>query len=514
MRYAIVSDVHANWQAWEAILADIESVGADTILCLGDIVGYGPEPSRVLESVYEHCDNIVLGNHDAVVAGQCDPNIFNDEARAVIDWTSAQLSDDDRSYLAELPMEMTDDAFICTHASVAAPEAFGYVIDEEAALTEFQSCTAPLIFIGHTHQATIFTKQTNSDQIYTYLPGVFTTPNKVATEFKLREDTRYHVNVGAVGEPRDRDTRGGYVIYDDDAKSLSFRRIAFDHRAYAAALAATDIQKKPYFLQLIEYRELKAHHEAAAEPDPTEVMAVKQTQPIARTTPARTTKIKMIKKAPRAPSTRPADQLAQSTPAAVKKRPAQVKKRSATPAAVKERPAPTTDTARKSKTAQPQKPKTGLIAGGIIGAIGLVIALSSVVSTCNRKEVARAPLAAAPAAPVDAKLKSSLQRTLRDVQKLIIAAKNYSERTGKPVTIRLSKFGGKAIGTVKDMPKEGISTSPIPGTINPSFQEHITLENDVTISYTPREGFNNTYTIKMFARTQTAVTGTMTINRN
>jgi predicted phosphodiesterase len=506
MRYAIVSDIHANWQAWEAILADIESVGADSILCLGDIVGYGPEPSRVLESVSEHCDNIVLGNHDAVVAGQCDPDIFNDEARAVIDWTSAQLNDDDRSYLAELPMEMTDDAFICTHASVAAPEAFGYVIDEEAALTDFQSCTAPLIFIGHTHQATIFTKQTNSDQIYTYLPGVFSTPNKVATEFTLLEDTRYHVNVGAVGEPRDRDTRGGYVIYDDDAKSLSFRRIAFDYRAYAAALAATDIQKKPYFLQLIDYREQKEHDEAA-EPEPTEVMAVKQTQPIAMTTPARTKKIKMIKKAPQAPSTRPA----QSTPAAVKKRPAQVKKRSATPA---DRPAPTTDTVPKSKTAQPEKPKTGLIAGGIIGSIGLVIALSSVVSTCNREELARAPLAAAPAAPVDAKLKSSLQRTLLDVQKLIIAAKNYSERTGKPVTIRLSKFGGKAIGTVKDTPKEGLSTSPIPGTINPSFQEHITLENDVTISYTPREGFSNTYTIKMFARTDTAVTGTMTINRN
>ena len=512
MRYAIVSDVHANWQAWEAILADIESVGADTILCLGDIVGYGPEPSRVLESVYEHCDNIVLGNHDAVVAGQCDPNIFNDEARAVIDWTIAQLDDDAISLLAELPTEMTDDAFICTHASVAAPEAFDYVRDEKAALTDFQCCTAPLIFVGHTHQPGIFTKSPNSDKIRTYLPGTFASPNETAIDFTLLKDTRYHINVGAVGEPRDRDTRGGYVIYDEDAQSLSFRRIAFDYRAYAAALAATDIRKKPYFLKLIDYREQQAQDSAAAavEPEPTDVMAVKQIQPAARTTQAPPTKIKFMKNATPAPITTRAKRPASTTHTAAKKKPAQPKKKSATPA---NKPAPTTDTTRERKTAQPQKPKTGLIAGGIIGAI-ILVALISALST--DKSVRQPPPLAARAmtAPVDPELKSSLQRTLGDVQKLIVAAKSYSEQTGSPVTIRLSKFAGKAIGTVKDVPKKGISTSPIPGTTNPSFQEHITLDSDITIAYTPREGFNKDYTIKMFARTDTAVTGTMTIKRD
>ena len=93
MRYAIVSDIHSNRQAWDAVLKDIRSQGVDDILCLGDVVGYGPCPAEVLEDLYSHCDNFVLGNHDAVIGNRMDSDLFNDEAKYLIEWTREQLSD-------------------------------------------------------------------------------------------------------------------------------------------------------------------------------------------------------------------------------------------------------------------------------------------------------------------------------------------------------------------------------------------------------------------------------------
>ena len=100
MRYAIISDIHANRQAWEAVFANIKKQGVDDILCLGDVVGYGPRPADVLESVYEHCDNFVLGNHDAVIGNRLDSDLFNDKAKYVIEWTREQLSDSVADFFA------------------------------------------------------------------------------------------------------------------------------------------------------------------------------------------------------------------------------------------------------------------------------------------------------------------------------------------------------------------------------------------------------------------------------
>ena len=92
MRYAIVSDIHANLQAWNAVLLDIRSSGVDKILCLGDLVGYGPQPAETLQSLYEHVDHFILGNHDAAACGKLDASYFNDGARELIEWTREQLN--------------------------------------------------------------------------------------------------------------------------------------------------------------------------------------------------------------------------------------------------------------------------------------------------------------------------------------------------------------------------------------------------------------------------------------
>ena len=96
MRYAIVSDIHANWPAWCVIRDDLVAQNVEAVVCLGDVVGYGPSPARVLADVRQHCENIVLGNHDAAVAGQLDLSIFNDHARRAAEWTAAQLDDESR----------------------------------------------------------------------------------------------------------------------------------------------------------------------------------------------------------------------------------------------------------------------------------------------------------------------------------------------------------------------------------------------------------------------------------
>jgi predicted phosphodiesterase len=239
MRYAIVSDIHANWQAWQAVIRDIRSIGVDCIICLGDVVGYGPQPAKVTREVRENCENFVLGNHDAVVAGFLDPAIFNKGARQVIEWTTEQLDDEAREFYASQPMILESERFICAHAEVARPQRFGYIVRPEDARESFEASDRDLAFVGHTHKPGVFTLDPDSGTI-SLDPG----PEK----FELREDRRYIVNVGSVGDPRDGDLRAAYCLYDDKLETVSIRRISFDIRAYADDLEAAKLPMKPRFL--------------------------------------------------------------------------------------------------------------------------------------------------------------------------------------------------------------------------------------------------------------------------
>ncbi len=128
MRYAIISDVHANLQAWDAVFTDIRSNDIDQIICLGDIVGYGPSPAQVLEQAYAHVHHFVLGNHDAVLAERLGADCFNERARALIEWTRRRLDARASRFLGQLPYVLEGKSFRCAHASPAAPAQFGYVL--------------------------------------------------------------------------------------------------------------------------------------------------------------------------------------------------------------------------------------------------------------------------------------------------------------------------------------------------------------------------------------------------
>ena len=156
MKYAIVSDIHANLAAWNAVLLDIRSNGVDCIICLGDMLGYGPRPREVLESLYTSVDHFLLGNHDAAICGKIDPQCFNEPAREIIRWTAAQLGESAKKFLSRLPLCLAGENFRCAHANFDKPAGFHYVFEPQDAVAGWRKVQEPLLFIGHTHQPGIF----------------------------------------------------------------------------------------------------------------------------------------------------------------------------------------------------------------------------------------------------------------------------------------------------------------------------------------------------------------------
>jgi predicted phosphodiesterase len=226
MRYAIISDLHANLQAWKAIELDIRSNRVDYTVCLGDVVGYGPNPAEVLQSVHRSVNAFVLGNHDAVVCGKLDDTLFNDRAQESIRWTRTQLGINAIRFLGEFPLTLTGPGFRCTHGDFAVPAQFNYVVTAGDALPSWAAAGEPLLFAGHTHDPALF------------LLGPSGIPRTVEIQdFSIEEGKRYFVNFGSAGHPRDGDPRASYGIYDTDSQAVFWRRVPFDLDAYRDALS-------------------------------------------------------------------------------------------------------------------------------------------------------------------------------------------------------------------------------------------------------------------------------------
>ena len=227
MRYAFVSDIHGNLTAWNTVLQDMAVHRIDRIVCLGDVVGYGPQPAECLQSVYGRAHSMVLGNHDAVVGGRMGAACFNDSARRAIEWTQARLGDAARRLFADLPMVLKGPGFRCAHGDFTDPARFRYVFTPEDAAANFAAVPEQLLFVGHSHEACFFVTG-ESGAVYKLAPA----------DFALEDGKRYIVNAGSVGSPRDGDLRACYVIYDEAKKSVWFHRVAFDVDAVRAAVRA------------------------------------------------------------------------------------------------------------------------------------------------------------------------------------------------------------------------------------------------------------------------------------
>lgn len=230
MRIAFVSDIHANLQAWRAVHADIAAQEVDRIICLGDIVGYGPSPAEVLTEVYSEVNHFVLGNHDAVVAGSLKAEGFNPYARELIRLTCEKLGGRARQFFRGVPLTIRNRTFACSHGSPAGPQRFGYVFKRAQAEAAWARTSHRLHFIGHTHRPVLY--ELSSEGQYRKIR-----PDSGA--IGLEPDTRYIVNSGSVGLSRDGDFRASYVIYDSSDDSLHWHRVAYDLDAFVAQVRST-----------------------------------------------------------------------------------------------------------------------------------------------------------------------------------------------------------------------------------------------------------------------------------
>ncbi|TWU67067.1 MULTISPECIES: metallophosphoesterase family protein [Crateriforma] len=226
MKRALISDIHGNLEGLQAVLADIETVGVDEIYCLGDIIGYGPNPCECLDLVMRHAKVTILGNHDQ--AALFDPDGFNPMALQAIYWTRDQLDNGPGNaaqvnkrwdFLGELPRLVDEGEFKFVHGSPRDPTneyVFPEYVFDTRKMEILFGRVEQYCFMGHTH-----------------LPGVFTTQ----CEFIAPEDCDHRyalgpakvlVNVGSVGQPRDDNNKSCYVVLDKDAKSIEFRRVEYD----------------------------------------------------------------------------------------------------------------------------------------------------------------------------------------------------------------------------------------------------------------------------------------------
>lgn len=219
MRYAVISDIHGNVEALEAVLSDIESREIDVIICLGDIVGYYPDPELCVELVQQHAAYSVAGNHDYAAIGLIDTINFTYYAFEAMEWTKKKLSKKSKKYLSLLPLTIRMDRILFTHSSPACPADFVYIFpnSEKAIIEAFSSMVHKLNFIGHAHWP--FVMMQDDIKIVRCSGDVV----------EICNDRYYLINVGSVGQPRNLDPRSSYAIYDTEVSQISLISVEYDY---------------------------------------------------------------------------------------------------------------------------------------------------------------------------------------------------------------------------------------------------------------------------------------------
>ena len=216
MRYLVLSDVHANFTAMQAVLADAPAF--DEIWCLGDLVGYGPNPNECVERIQDFAHISLAGNHDWASLGKLDLSSFNTDARTASIWTQTTLSPASRDYLHALPTHTEQGQFHMAHASPREP-VWEYILDANLAYANFSHFTAPICLVGHTHIPVIFELDEEQHRCKT-VPSTLDGPVPLGSR-------RLIINPGSVGQPRDGDPRSSYALLDLEEMTWEFRRVEY-----------------------------------------------------------------------------------------------------------------------------------------------------------------------------------------------------------------------------------------------------------------------------------------------
>ncbi|MBI1886304.1 MAG: metallophosphoesterase family protein [Chloroflexi bacterium] len=222
MRITIVSDVHSNLAALEAVLRHAGEAGAlDGVWCLGDIVGYGPQPRQVLARLADVGARAVGGNHDFAAVGKISTDDFNPDAATAAEWTARQLGPDERARVESLPEVIEDDTFTMVHGTLRSP-VWEYLYSYEAAAAHLERQKSPFGLVGHTHVPMLVVEGQefpNGCEMYYLEDG---------RSFELPAERRLVVNPGGVGQPRDGDPRASYAVYDGEAAMITLHRVEYD----------------------------------------------------------------------------------------------------------------------------------------------------------------------------------------------------------------------------------------------------------------------------------------------
>jgi len=218
MTYGLISDIHGNLEALEAVLSELE--GVEGFLCLGDIVGYGADPSACVARMRELRNlTCIAGNHDLAAVGRYDLNWFNPLARVAIEWTSQQLTPEERSYLGSLPLTVELGEAIAVHGSL--PEPMEYITTLQEARKCFDAMSGSLVFVGHTHVAEYYRVAGNTrlpEQVPLFSGG----------QVSLEPEMRHIINPGAIGQPRDGNPKASFGVWNVEAGTVETRRVSYD----------------------------------------------------------------------------------------------------------------------------------------------------------------------------------------------------------------------------------------------------------------------------------------------
>ena len=231
MRYGIISDIHGNLEALTASLKSLEKENIDEYICLGDVVGYGANPEECCQIVRSLAKITILGNHDAAVSSRMDYSYYYDAARHALDWCKERVSDETLVWLTSLPYsKRVGDVEFC-HGSPIQPAEFEYIFTREKAkelVTHFDKI-APVTFIGHSHLTRSFAL--SREEAY----------NVRGPEFTLRDDHKYIITAGSVGQPRDYDPRSCACVFDTETKAFRYVRTEYDVEAQMNKIIAAGL---------------------------------------------------------------------------------------------------------------------------------------------------------------------------------------------------------------------------------------------------------------------------------
>jgi len=233
MRYAILSDVHANLEALEATLKALSEKQVDHYVVLGDIINYGANPKEVLAKLTELTPDILMGNHELALFDPNLENYFNPIARDALAWTRTQLSEEEKAKIRAFPLTKELEQCLFVHACPLNPQEFYYIFTQNEAQNMFGSFNQPVCFIGHTHVPSLFTQGAKDAEALQ--PGVI----------NLRKNRKQIVNVGSVGQSRDFDWRASCAVFDDQAFTVELLRVEYEWQVAMEKIRAAGL---PHYL--------------------------------------------------------------------------------------------------------------------------------------------------------------------------------------------------------------------------------------------------------------------------